>query len=243
MQLMGVVMTLIRTQRARTSSAIESIGIRRRLPLMLIVGMLIACQSAQAEERGAAAVSVGAVGLLLAGRYDNSAQVARSRETKENPPLQHVIISIEPTQQMDWELWRVHMDVDAAVAQSAGSDTSLDAVWAMSIVPVARDNSFDLIPYSLKPSVDGTTVQASALDQAQWFSLEACALHGNFRQSHMVAQMAADEMCVAATMGLGGKRAFLPARVEREGDWLHVQLIYFGKPWRVDARRVSIPKE
>lgn len=39
--------------------------------------------------------------------------------------------------------------------------------------------------------------------------------------------------------GLGGKRAFLPNSVEREGDWLHVQLMYFGRPWRVDARRVT----
>jgi hypothetical protein len=238
MQMTGVVMTLIRIQRARTSSAIESIGFRRRLPLMLTLGMLVTCQSAQAEERDAAAVSVGAVGLLLAGRYDNSAQVARGKETGENPPPQHVTITIEPTQQMDWELWRVHMDVDAAVAQSAGSDTSLDAVWAMSISPIANDNSFHLIPYSLNPSVDGTTVKASAFDKAQWFSLEACALHGNFGQSRMVAQAAADEMCVAETMGLGGKRAFLPTWVERKDDWLHFQLIYFGKPWRVDARRI-----
>jgi hypothetical protein len=45
-------------------------------------------------------------------------------------------------------------------------------------------------------------------------------------------------MCVAVTMGLGGKRAFLPNSIEREGDWLHVQLMYFGKPLRVNAQRV-----
>jgi hypothetical protein len=38
-------------------------------------------------------------------------------------------------------------------------------------------------------------------------------------------------------MGLGGKRAFLPSWIERQGDWLRVQLIYFGKPWRVNALR------
>lgn len=53
-------------------------------------------------------------------------------------------------------------------------------------------------------------------------------------------QSPADEMCVAETMGLGGKRAFLPSWFELEGDSLQVQLIYFGKPWRVEAHRAGI---
>jgi hypothetical protein len=82
-------------------------------------------------------------------------------------------------------------------------------------------------------------VKASEFDQKQWLSLDACALGGQFAAARIVAQAPADEMCAAATMGLGGKRAFLPTTVEREGNWLHVQLVYFGKPWRVDAQRTS----
>jgi len=43
-------------------------------------------------------------------------------------------------------------------------------------------------------------------------------------------------MCVAAAMGLGGKRAFFPSSIERQGDWLHYQLMYLGNPLRIDAR-------
>lgn len=233
-----IVRNAMQVQKAHLFWPSESVGLRLRLPMALLLAMLAACLPAQAAKR-----EVADVGALLAGRYENSAQVAHGRRTGEKPPPQHVTISIEPTQQPDWELWRVHMDVDPAVAQSAGSDTSLDAVWAMNISRAANDDSIQLIPYTLNPSVDGATVKAAAFDKAQWFSLEACALHGDFGRSRIVAQAAADEMCVASTMGLGGKRAFLPAWIEREGDWLRVQLIYFGKPWRVAARRVSIPKD
>ena len=165
--------------------------------------------------------------------------MADGKTTPENPAPQHVTITIEPTQLADWELWRVHMDVDPEVAQSAGSDTSLDAVWAMNISRKAEDQSLQLVPYTLNPSVDIASAKASEFDKAQWLSLEACMLRGDFGAARIVAQVPPDEMCVAETMGLGGKRAFLPNSVEREGDWLHVQLMYFGEPWRVNARRVT----
>jgi hypothetical protein len=167
--------------------------------------------------------------------------VAQGKASGLTPAPQHVTITIEPTQQADWALWRVHMDVDPAVAQSAGSDTSLDAAWAMNVSRGADEKSLQLIPYTLDPSVNAATVKASAFDKTQWFSLEACALRGDFAKLRIVAQASGDEMCVAETMGLGGKRAFLPTWIKRDGDWLHVQLIYFGKPWHVEARRLSIP--
>lgn len=167
--------------------------------------------------------------------------MAQGKTTGETPAPQHVTITIEPTQQADWELWRVHMDVDPAVAQSAGSDTSLDAVWAMNLARGADDKSIELVPYTLNPSVTAATVKASAFDKTQWLSLEACALRGDFAKSPIVAQVPPNEMCVAETMGLGGKRAFLPTWIKHDGAWLHVQLVYFGKPWRVEARRLSIP--
>src|SRR5882757_5160477 len=101
------------------------------LPTLLILLVLAACQAVpvqpavQAQDE--AVVSNAAVGALLAGRYDNAAQVAQALDTAttENPAPPHVIVTIEPTQQADWQLWRVHMDVDA--------NTMLDAVWAMNI--------------------------------------------------------------------------------------------------------------
>lgn len=204
---------------------------------MTVLALLAAYPTAQCKERADDTASVTSIGALLAGRYDNSAQVAKDKA--KHPPSQHVTITIEPTPQADWELWRVHMDVDPEVAASAGSDTSLDAVWAMKFSRNPRNKSLQLIPYAPRPSIDIATLSASAFDETQWMSLEACALEGDFRTSRIAIQVPPDEMCVAVTMGLGGKRAFLPNSVEREGDWLHVQLMYFGRPWRVDARRLA----
>jgi hypothetical protein len=197
------------------------------------------CPIAQSGSRDAAPVSVADVGALLAGRYDNAAQLDLNKPATGDPPLQHVTVTIEPTQRAEWEIWRIHMDVDPAVASAAGSETSLTALWAMNIVRRAAGEPLGLIPYTLKPSVSDSSVNAAAFDQAQWLSLEACALGGDFTKSRAVAQAPTDEMCVAETMGLGGKRAFLPTWIERDGDRLGVELIYFGKPWRVDARRVK----
>jgi len=131
----------------------------------------------------------------------------------------------------------VHMDVDPAVALAARSATALDVVWAMNIAR-GNDKSLQLIPYTLRPSIQESSLSASAFDEKQWLSLEACALLGDFGKSHIVAQVAGDEMCVAAAMGLGGKRAFLPSSIEREADWLHVQITYLGNPLLVNALRV-----
>jgi len=206
-----------------------------------VMGWLVIsfCPLAQSGSRDAAPVSVADVSALLAGRYDNAAQLELNKPAAGDPPLQHVTVTIELTQRAEWELWRIHMDVDPAVANSAGSETSLNALWAMNILRRKAGQPLELIPYTLKPSVSEASVNAAAFDQAQWLSLEACALGGNFTKSRAVVQAPADEMCVAETMGLGGKRAFLPSWVERDGDRLGVELIYFGKPWRVDARRVQ----
>jgi hypothetical protein len=231
----------IRGQRARGSYTAKAVGRGPLLLMMLILTILAAWQPAPSRERDAAATSVADVGRLLVGHYDNSAQVAQGKKTRVSPAPQHVTITIEPTRQAEWELWRIHMDVDPAVAESAGSDTSLDAVWAMNISRAAKDHSLQLVPYTLNPSVGVATVNGSTFDKAQWFSLEACVLHGDFGKSRIVAQPAPDAMCVVEIMGLGGKRAFLPSWIKRDGEWLHVQLMYFGKPWRVDARRAGAP--
>jgi hypothetical protein len=208
------------------------------VPWISLVMTLTPCQPARCKEPGVADVSIATVSALLAGRYDNSEQVMQGKATTDAPAPQHVTITIEQTPKMDWELWRVHMDVDPVVAKAAGSATSLDAVWALNIARRAYDQSLSLIPYTLRPSVSASAVNASSFDETQWFSLEACMLSGEFGNARVLAEVAGDEMCVAEGMGLGGKRAFLPSRVEREGEWLHAQLIYAGNPWLVDARRV-----
>ncbi len=202
----------------------------------MVLGTLMVSQAAPCQMRDASE-AIAEVDAQLAGRYENAAQVAQGKATGETPPPQHMIITIEPTAQKDWQLWRVHMDVEPAVAETAGSDTSLEAVWAMHMTrPPGKP--LQIIPYTLKPSLDEASVKATAFDRSDWLSLEACTLDVDRSKSRITAAAPPDEMCVAATMGLGGKRAFLPSWIEHEGDRLGVQLIYFGKPWRVDARRV-----
>jgi hypothetical protein len=212
-----------------------SIVAHRSLSLVLVfIAVSLAAHGTGRDDTDAAITRIGAG---LTGRYDNSAQVTAGKAMK--PPPQHVTITIEATPQPDWQLWRVHMDVDPDVAQLAGSDTSLDAIWAMNVSRRGAQKVLELIPYTLKPAVDEASIKASAFDQTQWLSLEACALAGDLSKPHIIAQAPADEMCVAETMGLGGKRAFLPSWIEHNGDWLRVQLVYFGKPWRVDAHRLA----
>jgi hypothetical protein len=202
--------------------------------LMILAGLALG-QSAHAERQDAAPIAD--IDKLLTGVYGNAAQVARGKTTGQTHPPQHVTIRIEPTQLAGWEIWRIHMDVDPAVARDAGSDTALDAVWAMNVLRQAQSKPLQFVPYSLLHSVDAGAAQAASFDQSQWLSIEACALDGEARGSRLLAQLPADAMCVAVSMSLGGKRAFLPSRIERDGEWLHVDLVYFGKPWRVDARR------
>jgi hypothetical protein len=172
---------------------------------------------------------------LLVGSYDNQAQVAQGRS--EHPPPQHVTITIESTPDPAWELWHVHMDVEQEVADAAGSDISLDAVWAMNLAETPH--GLDLVPYTVKASVDAAAVKAAEFDPSQWLALAACALAVKATPSSIVAEVPPSEMCSVENMGLGGKRAFLPSWVRREGDALQAQLMYFGKPWRVDAHRLN----
>lgn len=199
--------------------------------------LIAAAMGAMCPALGTGTGDIAAIGASFVGRYDNAAQLVAEKSMR--PPPQHVTITIEPTPSADWQLWRVHMDVDPDVAQMAGSDTSLDAVWAMNVSRRAVQKVLEVVPYTLNPAVEEASVKAATFDRSQWLPLEACALAGDFGKSRIVVQAPSDEMCVAETMGLGGKRAFLPSWMERQGDWLRVQLVYFGKPWRVDAHRLA----
>lgn len=134
-----------------------------RLSIVAVLGF---CMSAQANQKIDTVMSISDVGALLAGRYENTQQVTQGSATPGRPP-QHVTITIEPTQKAEWELWRIHMDVDPAVAESAGSATSLDAVWAMNISPREYDRSLSLISYTLSRAGNAAPLDAAAFDQAQ----------------------------------------------------------------------------
>jgi hypothetical protein len=208
-----------------------------RVQLIVLLSLFATRQVALGKEPEQG--SMGDIETLLAGHYDNSAQWARPATgvpagSGAVPP---VTVTIEPTRLPNWELWRVHMEVDPEVARAAGSATSLEAVWAMKLT-TAQDRSLRLIPYTSRAGIEMESVTAAAFDESQWLSLEACMLLGDFGKQHVFAQVAGDEMCVAAAMGIGGKRAFLPSLVERQADWLHVQITYLGSPLLIEARRV-----
>ena len=134
--------------------------------MLLLVGSA-ACLSAPSKVPQASdAASAAAISASLAGRYDNMAQVKRGKTSGQTPPPQHVIITIEPTPQDDWQIWRIHMDVDPEVAQLAGSDTSLDAVWAMNLTRRPPHDTLQLVPYTLAPAVD-LAASADALHEPQ----------------------------------------------------------------------------
>ena len=207
-----------------------------RIQLMALLALF--SMQEVAGGKGSDQGSTGEIETLLAGKYDNSAQLAQpaTPQTAGNIAVPPVTVTIEPTPLPNWELWRVHMEVDPEVARAAGSATSLEAVWAMKLTN-AQDRSLRLIPYTSRAGIQTEAVTAATFDESQWLSLEACMLLGEFGKHHVIAQVAGDEMCVAAAMGIGGKRAFLPSLIEREADWLHVQITYLGSPLLVEARR------
>jgi hypothetical protein len=200
-----------------------------RLTILCLLFALTGCHSAPRNESTAGLDRTADARMLLQGQFDNREQVvqAQAAATTENPAPPHVVVTIEPTSQVDWSLWRVRMDVDA--------QTSLDATWAMR-TQTETDASTALIPYYLlKPA---TAPVAQTFDPQAWLSLEACALRGEFTRSRI--QLGADGMpCVVVATGIGPRRALLPVAIEREGEWLHVHLYYRGTDLRVDARRAQ----
>ena len=158
----------------------------------------------------------------LQGRYDNRAQVAA--HAADAPPL--VTVTIEPVPQADFSLWRVHLQTDP--------DSTFEQTWAM-LARVEHDGSGALIPYyQLRQDAPPA---ASAFDPAQWLSLEACALRGDFHAARIEA-MAEGEPCVAVSMSVGARRALMPVAVVSEGDALAIDLNLRGVRTRIDAKRV-----
>ncbi len=87
------------------------------------LALLAPVEWAPCKEPEPPAASIAGVAALLAGSFDNAAQIAqdRGRASPQVPPLPHVTVTVEPTQRAGWELWRVHMDVDPEVAREAGA--------------------------------------------------------------------------------------------------------------------------
>jgi hypothetical protein len=173
------------------------------------------------------AVGTGTSGAndLLQGRFDNRDQVA-SAQSGAPGQIPHVTVSIEPAPEQDWSLWHVHLEADA--------ENTFDQTWAMH-TQVEHDGSTSLVPYY--PFKATAPVTAATFDPQGWLSLEACALRGEFGTAR-IKGMSEGEPCVAVTMSIGPLRALLPVGLEREGEWLHLDLNYRGARTRIDARRV-----
>ncbi|MEP7042310.1 MAG: hypothetical protein ABI843_04575 [Dokdonella sp.] len=195
---------------------------------------LSACQSLQhvASPRtanGPARAASPASGPLFEGIFDNHEQVWSVSEKAASGAPPHVVLTIEPTPQADWSIWRVHLDAAASV----------DAVWAMQRVG-AGDAAAFLLPHR---AMDASAMaNAGAFDPKQWIALNACALRGTITPLalHVAADIAA---CTTLAPGLGAQTALLPVAIEREGEWLHARLYADqarGPLARADLRQVQV---
>jgi len=186
--------------------------------------------AAMAKEKKPIATHAEIVALLQ-GRYDNLAQVekAQATATPDNPAPPHLSVVIEPTRSPDYQLWRMHLE-------AGGDESPREAVWAMQISR-ELDGSTALVPYNLRSSAPADATTPAAFDVGHWFSLEACALRGEFTQTRIDAS--ADGMpCVVVATGIGQRRTLLPVAIVRSGSSLQVHLIYQGTDVLFDARHV-----
>ena len=164
------------------------------------------------------------IGRMLAGHYDNRAQIAKTPSSAEQA-LPHVTIDVEPTPEKDFALWRVHVET--------APDATFDQTWAMQ-ARIEHDGSGALVPYyqlhqDAPPS-------AASFDPKGWLSLEACALRGDFGAKRLEG-LAEGEPCVAVSMSVGARRALLPVAFVRSGDSLQVDLNLRGRRTHIEARR------
>ncbi|HEY0230942.1 MAG TPA: hypothetical protein VGC55_06805 [Dokdonella sp.] len=165
-------------------------------------------------------VPLPVAGALFEGVFDNHEQVWLARESAGSAAPPHVVVTIEPTAQADWSIWRIHLD--AAVP--------LDAVWAMQRIGAGETAS--LLPHRAMDA--SIAANAAAFDARLWVPLDACALHGTLTSlgAHVAADVAA---CTTLAPGLGAQTALLPIALEREGEWLHARL-YADQARGADAR-------
>ncbi len=187
---------------------------RIRILGSVLLASLIAGHAAGAEPDAQA-------NALLQGKYDNVAQ------TKTDPGVPHVVVTIEPTPKTDWTLWAVHVETDPA--------TSFDQTWAMQLRK-EYDGSYALVPYyQLHQDVPP---QASAFDPDGWLSLEACALRGAAAKGKLEG-VSEGEPCVAVSMSVGARRALMPVQYLREDKRLDVDLNLRGARTRIEGRRTD----
>jgi hypothetical protein len=192
-----------------------------RATLFLFAALLLS--AAIGAPPDAAAIQAKAL-ALLAGTFDNAAQVAKA-PAGADAPVPHVTIRIEPTPQRDFSLWHVRIQTDP--------ESTFEQTWAMQ-ARIEHDGSGALIPYYQLHQ--DSAPAAAAFDAQAWLSLEACALRGSFAPTRLQG-MAEGEPCVAVSMSVGARRALLPVGFAREGDWLHLDMNLRGVRTRIDARR------
>jgi len=204
----------------------------RKLAILLSLLVLPACQSLQHAPSpravaGSSHAPSPATGALFEGVFDNHEQVWLARAGAAGG-VPHVVVTIEPTPQADWSIWRVHLDAAAP----------LDAVWAMQ--RIGTGESASVMPHRASDAALAST--AAPFDARQWVPLDACALRGTVTPggARVVADVAA---CTTLAPGLGAQTALLPIAIEREGEWLHARLYADqarGADARVDLRQVQV---
>jgi len=186
----------------------------------ILIALLFVCVGACHDLRRAdrAPPARAAVAAPAGAEFDNHEQVWQARDSGAIVPP-HVVVAIEPTQDKEFSLWRVHLDASAP----------LDAVWA--IRRTEAGGSIVLTPFR---AIVAAPVAASAFDAKQWTPLDACALRGSWNAAgfRASADLAA---CTAIAPGIGAEAALLPLDVEREGEWLRLRL-YADQARGADAR-------
>src|SRR3954464_11715490 len=188
----------------------------KRIALFMLALSLVACQNVRRTPSVPKAASTPPASQ---GIYDNHAQVWQAHESAPGaaqPP--HVVVTIEPTNQADWALWRVHLDAAPPI----------EAVWGIHTVG-QPDGAVALVPH--RPLV-ATPAAAPALDAQQWAALDACTLRKPGNASVASADLAA---CAAIVPGIGAEAALLPLAIERDGEWLRVRF-YADQARGADAR-------
>jgi len=188
----------------------------KRIVLVLLVLVLAACQNvrhAPTAPGGAKAAPTASQGV-----YDNHEQVWAAHENAPGaaqPP--HVVVTIEPTGQPDWALWRMHLD----------ANPPMDATWAIHTV-TQSDGALSFVPHRAL----ATPAAAPAFDLQQWAALDACTLRTPAHATTASTDLAA---CAAIVPGIGTEAALLPLAIERDGDFLRVRL-YADQARGADAR-------
>lgn len=188
-----------------------------------ITAVLLSACSALPGHRSApaSAQAVSRLDAVLAGEYDNYAQVQR-----EGVKVRAGTVLAVPHLREQWRslsrdhggslwLWRL---------QTVDAEQPADSLWLYLISP-GDAGGVVLMPYR---AIDPAAARAAFDNKQQkfhfvaeqWAELAACALRGDWKDASFSANADA-AACGALVPGLGASAALLPLRLRIDGDMLH----------------------